>query len=79
MKPDNIFFDIPAYDITVPEHERTAGRLRPGTQDWTITLQTPLPTIRNTVWIDGYNQVQSGVPYRYPSRSAAVAERVLTG
>src|SRR5271165_2297119 len=52
MKPDNIYFDIPAstaanLDVPIPGFD-------PVTQDWTITLQNPLPTILNTVWIDGY-------------------------
>ena len=46
----------------------------PVTQDWTITLQTPLPTITNTVWIDGYTQAHVGVPFRYPSQESLAVQ-----
>src|SRR5262245_49421830 len=41
---DNIGFDIPSSD---PNFD-------PVTQDWTITLQSALPAVTNTVDIDGF-------------------------
>ena len=44
--PDDIEFDIPA-PIRSPTG-RPGARIRPGTQTWRITLNSPLPTITNT-------------------------------
>ena len=51
MSPDNIDFNIPA--STAPNLDVPVPGFDPSTQDWTISLQSPLPTIINTVWIDG--------------------------
>ena len=62
--PDDIVFDIPAstaQNLNVP-----VSGFDPSTQTWTITLQSPLPPITNTVSIDGYTEAPVGVPYRYP-------------
>jgi len=69
MSPDNIYFDIPASSTNTPGVP--VPGFDPGTQDWTITLQSPLPTIINTVWIDGYTEAHDGgVPYLYPMNTA---------
>src|SRR5690349_19358419 len=46
---DDIVFDIPA--STAPLLNVPVSGFNPVTQDWTITLQTPLPPIKNPVWI----------------------------
>ncbi len=75
---DDIEFNIPAstavdLDVPVPGFD-------PVTQNWTITLQSPLPRITDSVWIDGYTQADSGVPYRYPDAvSLAVQSVALLG
>ena len=52
----------------------------PSTQDWTITLQSPLPPITDTVSIDGYTQGEQAVPFRYPAAiSSAVQEVSING
>jgi hypothetical protein len=66
--PDNIVFDIPA--STAPGLNVPVAGFDPVLQDWTIRLQTPLPAITNTVWIDGYTQAESGVNYLYPGNQA---------
>jgi hypothetical protein len=76
--PDVIDFQIPAAsdsDLEVP-----VPGFDPGTQTWRITLQSPLPAITNTVWIDGYTQAETGVPFRYPSQvSLAVQSLTVLG
>ncbi len=63
--PDDIVFNIPA--STAPLLNVPVPGFDPGTQDWTITLQSALPAITNTVSIDGYTEAPVGVPYRYPN------------
>src|SRR5262249_53733043 len=63
---DNIVFAIPA--STAPGHNMPVPGFDPGTQDWTINLQSALPPITHTVWIDGYSEANAGgVPYFYPA------------
>src|SRR5271157_1967065 len=72
--PDDFVFNIPA--STAPLLDVPVSGFDPGTQTWTITLQSPLPAITNTVSIDGYTEANEGVgmPYRYPNAvSAGVA------
>jgi hypothetical protein len=62
---DSIVFDLPAstaLGLNIP-----APGFDPGTQDWTITLDSPLPVITRPVSIDGYSQAHVGVPYFYPA------------
>ncbi len=76
--PSDILFDIPAatnasLSVPVPGFD-------PSTQDWTITLNSPLPPIMQTVRIDGYSQGLTGVPFRYPSEITSAVQTVgLTG
>ena len=77
---DNIYFNIPAsnapgVNVPVPGFD-------PTTQDWTITLTSPFPTIIRPVAIDGYTQANAGnpIPYLYPdSISSAVQTLSLLG
>jgi hypothetical protein len=63
---DTIVFGIPA--STAPGQNAPVPGFDPGTQDWTITLQSALPPITHTVWIDGYSEANAGgVPYFYPA------------
>ena len=62
---DNIVFDIPA--STAPNLNVPVSGFDPDTQTWTITLDSPLPTITHSVVIDGYSQANVGVPFRYPT------------
>ena len=75
---DNITFAIPASTaagLNVP----VAG-FDPGTQDWTITLDSPLPAITRSVIIDGYTEANTSVPYLYPkSTSSAVQTLSILG
>jgi len=69
---DNIEFDIPAstaadFSVPVPGFD-------PGSQDWTITLASPLPTITRSVSIDGYSQGHFGVPFLYPSNISSAVQ-----
>ena len=76
--PSDILFDIPA--ATDPLLSIPVSGFDPSTQTWTITLQSPLPAITQTVSIDGYYQAESGVPFRYPSQiTSAVQTVALTG
>src|SRR5271157_1695447 len=76
--PDDIVFNIPA--STAPLLDVPVPGFDPGTQTWTITLQSPLPAITNTVSIDGYTEAPLGVPYFYPNAvSSAVQSIALTG
>ena len=52
--PSDILFDIPA--ATDPLLSIPVSGFDPSTQTWTITLQSPLPAITQTVSIDGYYQ-----------------------
>jgi hypothetical protein len=72
MSPDNIYFAIPA--STAPNFDVPVPGFDPDTQDWTITLQAALPTIINTVWIDGYTQAHVGVPFRYPAQESSTVQ-----
>src|SRR5271166_2104072 len=76
--PDDIVFNIPA--STAPLLDVPVPGFDPGTQTWTITLQSPLPAITNTVSIDGYSEAPVGVPYRYPNAVSSAEQSVaLTG
>ena len=77
---DNIYFNIPA--STAPALNVPVPGFDPTTQDWTITLASPLPTIIRPVAIDGYTQAHAGnpIPYLYPdSISSAVQTLSLLG
>ncbi len=76
---DQIVFDIPAGvpgDLTVP-----FPGFNPGTQDWTVALDTPLPPIIRSVSIDGYTEGSgAGEPFLYPSSiSSAVQTLSILG
>ena len=76
---DQIAFDIPAgepADLAVP-----VPGFDPSTQDWTITLASPLPPITRTVSIDGYTEgAGGGEPFLYPSSiSSAVQSLSIVG
>jgi hypothetical protein len=63
----DIVFAIPAaagpfFDVPGPGFD-------PGSQTWTITLQSPLPTLTSPVTIDGLSQGQVPIPFRYPSEA----------
>ncbi|MFO0890051.1 MAG: hypothetical protein U0790_13040, partial [Isosphaeraceae bacterium] len=76
--PADIFFNIPASDSPLL-NDPVLG-FDPVSQNWTITLLTPLPVITNTVWIDGYTQAHAGIPFRYPNAiSSAVQQVAVTG
>ena len=76
--PDDIVFNIPA--STAPLLDVPVPGFNPATQDWTITLQSPLPAITNTVSIDGYTEAPVGVPYLYPNAVSSTVQTVaLTG
>src|SRR5437899_1139044 len=51
---NEIDFGIPA--STAPNLDVPVAGFDLDTQTWTITLSSPLPTITNTVAIDGYSQ-----------------------
>ncbi|MGO8902318.1 MAG: beta strand repeat-containing protein, partial [Isosphaeraceae bacterium] len=73
-----IDFNIPA--STAPNLDVPVPGFDPVNQTWTITLDSPLPTITSTVMIDGYSQAESPVPFRYPSASyLAVQELSVLG
>jgi len=75
---DNIAFDIPT--STAPLLNVPFPGFDPNTQTWTITLQSPLPTITHSVWIDGYSQAHFPMGYLYPdSISSAVQTLSLLG
>lgn len=76
---DQIVFAIPAGvpgDLTAP----VAG-FDPGTQDWTITLKSPLPPITRAAAIDGYTEgADGGEPFLYPdSTSSAIQTLSILG
>ena len=62
---DNIYFNIPA--STAPGLNVPVPGFDPITQDWTITLASPLPPITRSVSIDGYTQAHVAIPYNYPN------------
>ena len=72
--PSDILFDIPA--ATDPLLAIPVPGFDPSTQTWTITLNSPLPAITQTVSIDGYSQAVSGVPFRYPSEVSSAVQVV---
>ena len=76
--PDDIVFNIPAAEYT-PDGLQVGPvpGFNPVTQDWTITLQSPLPAITNTVSIDGYTEAPVGVPYQYPAQHTSAVQDVL--
>ena len=49
-------------------------------QNWTISLLSPLPAIIQSVTIDGYSQALTGVPFRYPSQITSAQQTIaVTG
>lgn len=60
----NIEFAIPA--STSPSLDVPVPGFNPATQDWTITLSSPLPPITHPVTIDGYSEAEVPIPYVYP-------------
>jgi len=74
----DIVFGIPA--STAPNLDVPVPGFDPVNQTWTITLDSPLPTITKPVTIDGYSQAEFPVPFRYPSASyLAVQELSVLG
>jgi hypothetical protein len=73
---DNIVFAIPA--STAPELNVPVAGFDPSTQDWTITLDSPLPVITRAVSIDGYTQAHPGgaVPFLYPDSISSAVQTV---
>ncbi len=69
---DNIVFGIPA--STAPELNVPVSGFDPSTQDWTITLASPLPVITRSVSIDGYTQGHVGIPYFYPADISSASQ-----
>ena len=75
---NTILFDIPA--STAPLLDKPVTGFDPINQTWTISPQTPLPSIVYPVAIDGYTQAEYGVSFRYPDAiSSAVQQVNLTG
>ena len=69
---DAIIFGMPASTaagLNVP-----APGFDPGTQDWTITLASPLPVITRPLSIDGYTQGYVGIPYFYPADISSASQ-----
>src|SRR5271157_4889024 len=67
--PSDIVFNIPA--STDPSLDIPVQGFDPSTQDWTITLSSPLPAITSPVTIDGYSQGEFPIPFVYPLGGAA--------
>src|SRR5271157_3506666 len=65
----DIVFNIPA--STDPSLDIPVQGFDPSTQDWTITLSSPLPAITSPVTIDGYSQGEFPIPFVYPLGGAA--------
>jgi hypothetical protein len=74
---DDIEFAIPA--STDPELNVPVDGFDPVTQTWRIQLETALPTISDTVSIDGYTQAHFPIPYRYPNAFTATQVITVTG
>ena len=75
---NTIVFDIPA--STAPLLDTPVAGFDPVNQTWTISVQSPLPTITDSIAIDGYTQAESGVPFRYPNAISSAVQNVnLTG
>ena len=75
---DDIVFGIPA--SIAPLLNVPFPGFDPGTQTWTIALNSPLPALTHSVSIDGYTQAHFPVPYLYPdSISSAVQTLSLLG
>jgi hypothetical protein len=72
--PSDILFDIPA--ATDPLLSIPVPGFDPSTQTWTITLDSPLPAITQTVSIAGYSEAVVGVPFRYPSQVSSAVQLV---
>jgi hypothetical protein len=75
--PDDIEFAIPA--STDPNLSVPVSGFDPVSQTWRITLQSALPTITDTVSIDGYTEAQFPIPYRYPDAYTATQIITVTG
>ncbi len=69
---DAIVFGIPA--STAPELNVPVPGFDPSTQDWTISLASPLPVINRSVSIDGYTQGHVGIPYFYPADISSASQ-----
>ncbi len=66
-----IDFAIPASDPSLhPYLDVPVPGFNQATQDWTITLSSPLPAITSPVTIDGYSQAEVGIPFRYPTEDS---------
>ena len=74
---DDIVFDIPA--STAPNLNVRVPGFDPSTQTWTITLDSPLPTITHSVSIDGYSQANIPISFRYPDQVSSAAQDVFIG
>ena len=80
--PADIVFDIPASNANLyPLLNVPIPGFDPVTQTWTITLNSPLPPITNTVSTDGYTEANEGVgmPYRYPSEVISAMQAIVVG
>ncbi len=71
---DNIVFEIPA--STAPDLNVPVSGFDPGTQTWTISLDSPLPEITHAVSIDGFSQGNTGVPFVYPDDLTSAVQSV---
>ncbi len=69
---DDIVFGIPA--STAPALNVPVPGFDPSTQDWTITLASPLPVITRSLSIDGYTQGHVGIPYFYPADISSASQ-----
>jgi len=73
----DIVFAIPA--STAPNLDVPVPGFDPSTQDWTITLSSPLPVITSPVTIDGYSQGEFPIPFVYPQGGGTVQTLVING
>ena len=73
----DIVFNIPA--STAPNLDVPVPGFDPSTQDWTITLSSPLPAITSPVTIDGYSQGEVPIPFVYPQGGGAIQTLEITG
>ena len=79
---DEIVFNIPAAETG--ELSTPFPGFDSGTQDWTITLDSPLPAITRSLSIDGYTQANPGDPamFQYPdsiTSAVQIVEVAATG
>ena len=73
----DIVFAIPA--STAPNLDVPVPGFDPSTQDWTITLSSPLPVITSPVTIGGYSQGEFPIPFVYAQGGGTVQTLVING